>query len=388
MKNSLAVALAVLLCACGGSGGGGSVVSPAPVTNTLPLADAVAAPTALTGSSVALDGSASSDVDRDALSYVWSLTVRPSGSATTLSSASVAKPVFTPDVPGVYTFSLVVNDGKASSAAKSVSITVASAQTQATCTAYLASNPNPSGIRAVTGSGVAQRAALLAAGGKLVSISNRYYLVYFPSKYFTESNPAVVIELPGTGGYPEAGWNDWSSAMAERGHAYISLYWAGGTPSAVSDTEIYANIKQIVQEVGAACPLAGKPKWLMGFSVGSAYSFGVMIRDVADQKLFKGQLAISGAAIGPLTTGKDLMHPTVEDSRSNALAVSGTKAWMYCGDKDFDHVWSMCTEMPNGETFVNTHGGSATLYRDPEGTHSSLPASVAGRNQMFDYMAQ
>jgi len=51
-----------------------------------------------------------------------------------------------------------------------------------------------------------------------------------------------------------------------------------------------------------------------------------------------------------------------------------------------DHGWSMCDEMPYGESFVNTHGGSTTLYKDPTGTHHSLPSSATPREQMFDFL--
>ena len=262
----------------------------------------------------------------------------------------------------------------------------ASTPTEATCRSYLATNANPSGIRSVSGPGVAQRSAVLAAGGKLVILANRYYLVHIPAAFYTRSVPVLILELPGTGGYPEAGWNDWHTAMDERGYAYISLHWDGGTPQAISDTQIYSDLRQIVTDVGAACPIAHASKWLMGFSVGSAFSFAVMIRDVAGPRMLRGQLAISGAAIGPLTTGRDVMHSTVESNRSNTSAVAGISSWMYCGDKDLDHGWSMCTEMPGGRDFVNTHGGSATLYSDPNGTHGSLPTNVAGRTEMFNHI--
>lgn len=261
------------------------------------------------------------------------------------------------------------------------------AQTQATCTAYLAANPNPAEIPAVSGNGIVQRNAFLAEGGKLVAIGSRYYTVSIPPAFYTATVPVVVFDLHGTGGYPEAEWNDWHTAMTDRGYAFIGLAWGGGTTSAATDVEVYALLKQAFSEVGASCPIANAEKWLMGFSVGSAMSFAVMIRDVADQKLFRGQIAISGAAIGPLTTGKDVMHSTVEGNRANANAVRDIHAWMYCGELDFDHGWSMCTEMPNGESFVNEHGGTARLYRDPSGEHHSLPSNVAARNEMFDYIS-
>lgn len=261
------------------------------------------------------------------------------------------------------------------------------AQTQDTCAAYLATNPSPSGIPSVSGAGVAQRGALLAAGGKLVAIGSRYYTVSVPAAFYTAAKQVVVFDLHGTGGYPEAEWNDWHTAMTGRGYAFIGLAWGGGTPGAATDSEIYSNLKQIAQDVGRSCPIAGATKWLLGFSVGSAISFAVMIRDVADQKLFHGQVAISGAAIGPLTSGKDIMHATVETNRSNSAAVQGIRSWMYCGQLDYGHGWSMCDEMPNGLNFVKDHGGSATLYRDPGGTHHSLPTNLGGSNRMLNYLA-
>lgn len=261
------------------------------------------------------------------------------------------------------------------------------AQSQTSCQAYLANNPSPAGIPSVTGPGVAQRSALLAAGGKLVAIGSRYYSVSIPASFYAATTPLVVIDLHGTGGYSEAEWSDWHVAMADRGVAFIALSWGGGAPGAATDVEIYSQIKQIVEDVGVNCPIANASKWLMGFSVGSAMSFAVMIRDVADRKLLRGQIAVSGAAIGPLTTGKDVMHATVEANRSKAYAVWGIQSWMYCGELDLDHTWSMCTEMPNGEAFVNQHGGRATLYRDATGSHHSLPANSAARNAMFDFVA-
>ncbi len=264
---------------------------------------------------------------------------------------------------------------------------MAATPTRTTCEAWLATSPSPSSLTALSGSGATQRTALLAAGSKLVVIGSRYYSVSIPAAFYTATKPMLVFDLHGTGGYPEAEWNDWNAAMTARGHAFIALAWGGGTPSAATDTEIYQLITQILPEIAANCPTASASKWLMGFSVGSAMSFAVMIRDAADQRLFRGQLAISGAAIGPLTTGRDVMHTTVEANRSNATAIKGIESWMYCGNMDMDHGWSMCTEMPNGESFVNTHGGRATLYRDSNGEHHSLPSNNTAYNQMFDAMA-
>ncbi len=262
----------------------------------------------------------------------------------------------------------------------------AEAASESSCRSYLATNPSPAGIPSVSGPGATQRSALLADGGKLVAIGGTYYTVWVPAKFYTATRRVVVFDLHGTAGYPEAEWNDWHAALAARGYAFIGLSWGGGTPSAETDETIYAQLKQIVSEVGASCPLDGADQWLMGFSVGSAMSFAIMTRDVADQRLFRGQLAVSGAAISPLNSGKDLMHATVEAARSSINAVLGIRSWMYCGMQDFDHTWGMCDEMPNGESFVNSHGGSAYLYRDAGGSHHSLPTNVAAYEDMFGYI--
>ena len=64
-----------------------------------------------TGSIITLNGSASSDAEDDDLTYLWSLTDIPNGSAAALDSTTTLSVLFTADLLGTYTASLVVNDG-------------------------------------------------------------------------------------------------------------------------------------------------------------------------------------------------------------------------------------------------------------------------------------
>lgn len=100
-----------------------SVTVTARTANAAPVANAGADRGVSTGSTVALDGSASSDADFDPLTFSWSFTSIPAGSATTLLSAYTAAPSFIADVDGDYVVRLIVNDGFADSAAATITVT-------------------------------------------------------------------------------------------------------------------------------------------------------------------------------------------------------------------------------------------------------------------------
>ena len=96
--------------------------------NKVPVANAGTDQSANEGTTVSLDGSASSDPDGDPLTYKWTA---PAGIS--LSSTTEAKPTFTaPDVTinTSYTISLIVNDGSADSPADEVVITVKNVSNQ------------------------------------------------------------------------------------------------------------------------------------------------------------------------------------------------------------------------------------------------------------------
>ena len=74
------------------------------------------------GSTVYLDGSKSSDVDGDPLTYRWSFTNKPTGSVAALSDQTIKKPTFAVDLPGTYVVQLIVNDGLLDSAPATVTV--------------------------------------------------------------------------------------------------------------------------------------------------------------------------------------------------------------------------------------------------------------------------
>jgi LmbE family N-acetylglucosaminyl deacetylase len=91
-------------------------------TNTAPNASAGTNQIVGFGSSVQLDGSASSDPDNNPLTYQWT---QIGGTTVTLSSSTAIKPTFTaPNAASTLTFQLVVNDGQVNSSPAVVSIAV------------------------------------------------------------------------------------------------------------------------------------------------------------------------------------------------------------------------------------------------------------------------
>ena len=90
--------------------------------NSAPVADAGPNQTVRVGETAVLDGSGSSDVDGDPLTFSWSLTP-PAGSAAALDDPTAVMPSFLVDLPGSYAAQLVVSDGEFDSVPRNVTIT-------------------------------------------------------------------------------------------------------------------------------------------------------------------------------------------------------------------------------------------------------------------------
>jgi cytochrome oxidase Cu insertion factor (SCO1/SenC/PrrC family) len=90
--------------------------------NSAPLADTGPGQTALVGTMVQLDGTGSSDIDGDALTFSWALLTLPAGSKAVLSDITAPMPSFDVDRPGTYLVQLVVNDGLLDSAPDTVTV--------------------------------------------------------------------------------------------------------------------------------------------------------------------------------------------------------------------------------------------------------------------------
>lgn len=94
--------------------------------NIAPYGNAGPSQSALTGSQVIVDGSASSDANGDTVTYQWSMVSRPAGSAASLGGANTMRAGLVPDVAGDYLLGLVVSDGAFSSPISVVKVSAVS----------------------------------------------------------------------------------------------------------------------------------------------------------------------------------------------------------------------------------------------------------------------
>lgn len=118
LKTIVLTVVMALFAACGSSN-----FEWFPEANKAPVANAGTNQSVVVGDTVTLDGSASSDANKDKLTYSWAFTSRPTDSAATLSGATTVSPTFTADKAGSYVLSLIVNDGEVNSTAATVTVT-------------------------------------------------------------------------------------------------------------------------------------------------------------------------------------------------------------------------------------------------------------------------
>lgn len=91
--------------------------------NSAPVADAGPDQGISVPSTVQLDGSGSSDIDGDTLTFNWTIISSPQGSTAQLSDNTIVNPTINADIAGTYEVQLIVNDGTVNSGSDTVILT-------------------------------------------------------------------------------------------------------------------------------------------------------------------------------------------------------------------------------------------------------------------------
>ncbi len=217
-----------------------------PFVNEAPIANAGPDKQGTVGAPVTLDGTGSTDPNGQALTYDWK---QISGPAGTLTGANTATPTFVPAASGTMTFSLVVGDGSALSAADTVTVSVASALavtaapaggTYAPGTQVTLTGNQPMTIHYTTDGSVPTSASTVYTGPLTLSqsITLRYLGIdaqgntSLPAStvYTVDGTPPVVTASPAGGAYA-AGT---TIALSANEPATIRYTTDGSTPTAAS----------------------------------------------------------------------------------------------------------------------------------------------------------
>ena len=163
-------------------------------SNTPPVANPGQTQVANIGSLVQLNGSGSTDVDADTLTYKWSLITVPTNSTAKLSNANIVNPTFTADLPGTYVAQLIVNDGKVDSAPATVTISTASPQPP-TANAGANQTVKTGATVALSGSGSDPQSLPLTYSWSLTTRPNGSTAALSST---TSKTPTFVADKPGT----------------------------------------------------------------------------------------------------------------------------------------------------------------------------------------------
>jgi len=243
----------------------------------------------------------------------------------------------------------------------------------AACEAFF-SSVDPTIQVPFTPTSASQRAALVDAGGGVRKETGKYVATWAPSGWYTRSSRTLIIDLHGTGGYPEAEWKDFRSYLQQRNWAFIGISYLYNTTNDAGDYDsasaIYGRITAALAEVRAACGTE-MTLHLMGFSRGSANTFTVALLDRQSSGKINGVISNAGAWPpdgGPLPT--ELLA-----ANSNPMSMKDTRFWGWCGLNDLTHGYPMCDEMTTALKWVQDHGGTVAPgapYKSADAGHVDL----------------
>ncbi|MEZ5660924.1 MAG: hypothetical protein R3E83_21145 [Burkholderiaceae bacterium] len=209
-----------------------STVRNLPATNKValaPISHATATPqTAVVGQTIVFSSEGSEDLNGDLLRFAWGIASKPGASQATLSSATAAQTMLTPDVAGTYTVGLAVSDESLHGTEFLLSVVV--------------SDPPPPSVT-VTGLSIGQAPSKIALGSSLglvatASYSNGSTGDVSAQASWSSDTPAVLGVGAGTG----------LLTANSVGSAQITASFDGAAASPVS-----------IQVVELAAPIAHRP---------------------------------------------------------------------------------------------------------------------------------
>lgn len=267
------------------------------------------------------------------------------------------------------------DSGNASGKLKGVSFTAASLIYQAlpeTDSDFMGYSTNSIGYSLMAGKGM-----------KVVNLPEEesFFAFYIPS---VVQKDRIMVVVHGTDGTPYEEIKDEREFADQYGYIVLGIQWHNKT------TGEYATGTSVHRIIGKALDHLKRTRGndlsrvaYVGFSRGSAVSYEVTWRDLQSRKLFDLTISHSGGI--PLTlavtqddTNPDAFFGALSRGELGATAMSGSKFFLYCGQRDEQWGTEMCEQIHYADTLIRQNGGTVVrLIDDPSGTHGGYRTTPA-----------
>ncbi len=193
------------------------------------------------------------------------------------------------------------------------------------------------------------------------------FAVWWQPENFDPKTGIVFVSLHGHAGWATRDFEVWHKIMKQRGFAYAGIQWWYGrsmeSEGYAKPDMIYRWIREVLEKHGAA---PGRVIFL-GFSMGSANSYPVAVRDRASGNPY---FAVSIADAGPME--KDF--PPVAEmfaGRFGTKPLEGSSWILYCSMKDQPN--HACGPMGQTKEWLEGFGARVPLFlQDPVGDHGGF----------------
>lgn len=225
--------------------------------------------------------------------------------------------------------------------------------------------------------------ALLA--GKNVKVVNlpeeeSFFAFYVPA---TVQQNRIMVVVHGTDGTPYEEIKDEREYADQYGYIVLGIQWLNkSTGTYASGTSVHRIIGKALDHLKRQYGNDLARVAYVGFSRGSAVSYETTWRDLQDRKLFDLTISHSGGI--PLTLQvaqgeePDVFFGDLVNGRLGATAYSGSKFFLYCGEKDEQWGAEMCQQINYAKTQIEKYGGSVVrLIDDPDGKHAGYRTNAA-----------
>jgi len=328
-RVTITAVLVWILVACGGGGGGGGDSGAA---NIAPVANAGALQNVVAGTQVTLNGSAS-DANGDSLTYAWTLTSKPAGSAAALSSATSPTPTFRADIAGTYVATLVVNDGKVDSSPSAVTVTVINPLP-----------PAPPGISVIPAAPVAGTSVGLTATSIDPNGQSLTFLWNFGDGSPTASGASVAHSFAAAGSYTVRATATNTSGLSASSSITLNVAYPNPNPPTLTSSITSAYTGQSIRFDGAATDPSNLPlTYSWNFGDGAGASGSSVTHTYTSASTYTVTLTVMNSAGGTssgtisqgvLSTAANTFVPDCAGlncaaSGSNTYSGSGTGIWRY-----------------------------------------------------------